>query len=426
MSLESRQKGIYPGWWIVVTSLFLMAILFAGIISLPGLFTIFVTEEFGVTRTAFTTHMMICTLTSMVAALFVGKVFQKLNIKALMTVFTIIAAASFLGYSFATQLWHFYAISAVMGFCMMFLTSVPISILINNWFGPKMKGRAMGIAMTGSGIGAMILSPIVTTINSTHSWRLSYRLLALLVVALVLPLVVLTVSKSPADKGIARLGDVETSAASTGGAVSGLSVKQALGSGLFWLMFFTFFLFALTTQAFNANAIPYLTDIGIDPARAGFYMSVWSIGVIVGKLLLGWISDKKNAKVASSCVILSLIIGLAILIAAQKMLALALIGMFVFGVGAANATVTMPLITNDLMGTKDFGAIFGYANIASSLGVGVGPLVAAVVFDATGSFAIAWMANIVIIAGMLLTLHISYRLKPGTYEKVAKKEKVIG
>ena len=417
MSLESKQKGIYPGWWIVVTSLFLMSIIFAGIISLPGVFTIFVTADFGVTRTAFTTHMMICTLTSMVAALFVGKVFQKLNIKGLMTVFTIIAAASFLGYSFAAQLWHFYAISAVMGFCMMFLTSVPISILINNWFGPKMKGRAMGIAMTGSGIGAMILSPVLTTINTVYSWRLSYRLLALLVVVLVLPLVVLTISKSPADKGIARLGDVETSAFSTADAVSGLSVKQALGTGLFWLMFFTFFLFALTTQAFNSNAIPYLTDIGIDPARAGFYMSVWSIGVIVGKLLLGWICDKKNAKFASSCAIIALMAGLAILISAQHMLALALIGMFVFGMGAANATVNMPLITNDLMGARDFGAIFGYANIASSLGVGVGPLAAALVFDATGSFVVAWMGNIVVIAGMLLTLHLSYKLKPHVYEK---------
>ncbi len=77
MTLHSEKKGLYHGWWIVVTSLLLMAIVFAALISLPGVFTIFVTEEFGISRTTFTTHMTISTLTSILASFFVGSFFQK-------------------------------------------------------------------------------------------------------------------------------------------------------------------------------------------------------------------------------------------------------------------------------------------------------------------------------------------------------------
>ncbi|MDD7290019.1 MAG: MFS transporter, partial [Clostridiales bacterium] len=156
MSPKSSGKGIYHGWWIVITCLALMALIFVPLTNLPGLFTVFITEEFGITRTAFTTHITISTLTSMAAALFVGRLYQHHSPRLLMAVSTVIIAACFLGYSLAGSVVHFYVISAIIGFFGMFLTSVPISILINNWFGPKMKGKAMGIAMMGSGLGAMV------------------------------------------------------------------------------------------------------------------------------------------------------------------------------------------------------------------------------------------------------------------------------
>lgn len=419
MTLHSEKKGLYHGWWIVVTSLLLMAIVFAALISLPGVFTIFVTEEFGISRTTFTTHMTISTLTSILASFFVGSFFKKYDPKKVMAVCIVIVALCFAGYSFATNVYYFYAISAVIGFVGLFLTNVPISILINNWFGPRMKGKAMGIAMVGSGIGAMVLNPILTSINQNYGWRMSYRLLALLSI-LLLPVILATIVKSPEVKGIQRLGDdlhaVQQHSEDEG---MGLTLAQALRSGMFWVLFVTFFLFSATTTIFNANALPYMTDVGLDPVRASTWMSLSSFGVILGKLGLGVISDKRTAKVATTVAIACLILGLVFLLGVAKVAMLAPIATLLFGLGNANATVTMPLITNDLMGKRDFSVIFSYVHIAASLGSSFGPLMGAAVYDSTGSYAAAWSADILLMVIMLVGVYLCYHMKPKLYQKLS-------
>jgi MFS family permease len=418
MSLNSTRKGIYPGWKIVVTGFFLMAIIFAAVISLPGLFTIYVTEELNLTRAAFTVHMTISTLAAMVCSLFVGKIFQKYNIKLLMTVAALIVFVCFAGYSFATRLWHFYAISVAVGFFCVFLINVPVSILIHTWFGKKLKGKAMGIAMTGSGVGAMILNPVLSYINATRGWRMSYRLLALLVLAVAVPLILLTVEKSPQDKGWERIGD-EEGAEETTNEVSGLTAAQSFKSSMFWILSAAFFLFAMTTTVFNVNGMPYFTDIGFDPVKAGSLMSVASAAVIFGKLLLGAACDKWNARLGSSGAIMCLIVGMAFLIGTSKIAALGIVAAVIFGFGNANATVTVPLIVGELFGNRDFGTLVGVSNVATNLGAGIGPLFGALIYDSSGSYIAAWAASIALMIVMLAALNIAYKVKRGVYAKIA-------
>ncbi len=412
-----KKRRIYPGWWIVITGILLMAIIFASVISLPGVFTIYVTEEFGISRTAFTTHMTISTLSSMLAALFVGKILQKYNIKLLMAAFTLVSIICFTAYSFATQLWHFYIISAVIGFCLMFLTGVPISILVNNWFGPKMKGKALGIAMTGSGIGAMVFNPVLGFINSTYGWRVSYRLLALLTLVIILPLVLITVEKSPAEKGVARLGDVEGGPHASD-TVAGLTTSQAFRSVMFWVLFLSFFLFAMTTTVFNVNGMPYFTDIGFDVVKAASMMSIASLAVIFGKLLLGAACDKWGARIGAAGAIALLITGMILLIGAAKLSVLGFAAVAIFGLGNALGTVTVPLIVAELFGNRDFGSLVGICNMATSLGASIGPLFGAIVYDQSGSYIAAWTGDIALMVVMLVTVTVAYKVKRSAYAKV--------
>lgn len=418
--MSHPNKGFYHGWWIVITSFFMMAIVFASMLTLPGVFTVAVTEEFGISRTSFTLHMSICLLASTVAAFFVGKAFTKHDPKKLMTIFTIVVGLCFVGYSFASNVYHFYIASAVIGFSGMFLTSVPIGILVTNWFGPKMKGKAMGIAMTGSGVGAMILNPVLSAIILDYSWQMAYRLLALLTFVICLPLVLLTIARSPADKNLERIGEDPNAAKAPAGAVTGLTTGQGLKSSLFWVMFVTFCFFAITTTIFNNNAIPNMVDCGLDAVTASTVMSISSFGLILGKLLLGVISDRKNARVASAFAIICLIAGLGIFLMLPTMptFLVAAAGAFIFGVGNANATVCMPLITSDLMGTRAFATLYAYASISSTVGAAVGPVVGSMVFDVTGSYSGAWMADIVLMVLMLLMLLSCYKMKDKVYAKL--------
>lgn len=417
------KKDVYPGWWIVVTGVVLMGLVYAPMLTLPGVFTVSVTETFGVARTTFNLHISICSLASTVAAIVGGRAFDKYDPRALMTLFTVITGGCFVAYSFAGNVYHFYVISAVFGFAGRFLSFVPVSILITNWFGPKLRGKVMGVAMAGSGLGAILLNPLLSTTITQYSWRTAYRLLALLVFAIVLPLVVLTISRDPSGKGMERLGEVPLEETPSGPIqLEGMRVDQALRSGLFWLMFGTFAMFSIACTIFNNNAIPSMVDCGLDSVTAATVMSISAFGIVVGKLLLGAISDRWNAKTAASVSIFCLIAGLGLFLALPRAAAffVAAAGGFLFGVGNANCTVCMPLITSDLMGNQDFAALFSYASVASSLGASVGPLIGAGVYDLTGSYSGAWVGDILMSAFMLLTLHACYRLRGRAYAKLRR------
>lgn len=406
-------KRLYPGWWIVLTCVALMGLVYAPMLTLPGVFTVSVTDEFGISRTTFNLHISICSLSSTAAAVVGGKAFDKYSPKALMALFTAVTGLCFLAYSFAQNVGHFYIISGVFGFAGRFLSFVPVSILITNWFGPRLKGKVMGVAMAGSGIGAMILNPVLSAVILRNGWREAYRLLALLIFGIALPLVAATVLRSPADRGLERLGDEPHPAGPPADVLEGMTTRQALGSGLFWVMFGTFALFSISCTIFNNNAIPSMVDCGFDAVTAAAVMSVSAVGLVVGKLLLGAVSDRWSARTASSVSILCLIAGLSIfwLLPRAAVFPAAAAGGFLFGIGNANCTVCMPLITSDLMGNRSFGELFSYASVASSLGAAAGPVVGSLVFDRSGSYAGAWMADVALSVFMMVTLQLCYRMR---------------
>ncbi|MDR2356224.1 MAG: MFS transporter [Clostridiales Family XIII bacterium] len=421
MAQDTSQKGFYYGWWIVITGMCLMGVVFSAVVSLPGIFTAPVTTEWNVDVSVFTVHTTLAGLTGMLAALIVGKLLQKYNTKLLMACAAAVTAVCFLGYSFASQVWHFYVLSAIIGFASMFIIHIAVALLVTFWFGPKIRGKAMGIAMTGSGIGTMILNPVLAYINSTYGWRMSYRLLALLTLLLV-PLILAIVVKSPQEKGIPQLGAVEGGATAQAAAKVGLTTKQAIGSPLFWIIFITFFLFSLTSLVFMYNAYLYFNAVGFDPVTGASLMSIAALAVIFGKLIVGVACDKWGARMGSTIAISLLIIGLLLLIGASQVPILAYFAVAVFGVGNALATVAVPLIVGELFGNRDYGSLVGICNMGCSLGASMGPLAGTLIFKVSGSYVGLWGTEIVLMAIMLLTMFLAFKVKPGVYAKVAAKE----
>jgi MFS family permease len=427
MAQDITKKGFYYGWWIVIAGMCLMGVVFSAVVSLPGIFTTPITTEpggalEGVDVSAFTVHTTLAGLTGMLAALFAGKLLQKYNTKLLMAGAAFITAVCFLAYSFASQVWHFYIISAVIGFASMFIIHIAVALLVTFWFGPKIRGKAMGIAMAGSGIGTMILNPLLAFINTTYGWRMSYRLLALLTIILV-PIILAIVVKSPQAKGVEQLGAIGGGAAAQAAAAKvGLTTFQAIRSPLFWIIFVTFFLFSLTSLIFMYNAYLYFYSIGFDPVTGASLMSIAALAVIFGKFIVGAACDKWGARQGATLAIALLIIGVVLLIGASQIHILAYFATAVFGVGNALATVAVPLIVGELFGNRDYGSLVGICNMGCSLGASIGALAGTLIFKASGSYVVMWSVMIALMVVMLLTMYLAFKVKPGVYAKIAAKE----
>jgi MFS family permease len=318
--------------------------------------------------------------------------------------------------------WNFYILSALIGFASMFIIHIAVAIMVTFWFGPKIRGKAMGLAMAGSGIGTMILNPLLAYINTTYGWRMSYRLLALLTIILV-PLILAIVVKSPQEKGLTQLGAVEGGAAAQAAAAKvGLTTGQAMKSPLFYIIFITFFLFSLTSLIFMYNAYLYFYNIGFEPVVGASLMSIAALAVIFGKFLVGAACDKWGARTGATIAIAFLIIGIVLLIGAASIPPLAYLAVAVFGVGNALATVAVPLIVGELFGNRDYGSLVGICNMGCSLGASFGALAGSLIYNASGSYTIMWSVMIALMVVMLLTMYLAYKVKPGVYAKYAGQE----
>jgi len=124
-----KKGGIFYGWWIVVAAFMIMTFIYAPIANLVSLFILPVTKELGFSASQFMLYFTIMALAAMAIGPFAGKLMKKIDIRAYLTLFILISAAAFIGFSFATKLIHFYLFAVLMGAGLSGGAMIPASVL---------------------------------------------------------------------------------------------------------------------------------------------------------------------------------------------------------------------------------------------------------------------------------------------------------
>ena len=79
----------------------------------------------------------------------------------------------------------------------------------------------------------------------------------------------------------------------------------------------------------------------------------------------------------------------------------------VFGFGYGALAPMMPILLADRFGRDTLGSIYGFVTLFLGIGGGIGPFLAGMIYDAFGSYAFVWQADILVmifVAGCILTL----------------------
>jgi len=87
--------------------------------------------------------------------------------------------------------------------------NVPAMGLVSAWFGPRRRGLASGIGVTGSSLGLIVTGPLIPVILDAcgaDGWRISWYVLGALGL-LACGLCALFLRNRPLEKGLAPLGD---------------------------------------------------------------------------------------------------------------------------------------------------------------------------------------------------------------------------
>jgi len=389
--MESKKKGIFYGWWIVLACTLIMATFFTLLLSCISLFVVPVTEDLGISRSAFGTFSTIMSILGMILSPVAGKICATKNTRMVMTTGLLVGVIGYTCLSFVNNVVLLYALAVVIGFGSSFATTVPIAIVLTRWF-VKGRGKAMSITFAGSSIGAMILSPFLSSIIADMGWRMAFRILGLGMLFILVPLVFFVMRSAPEDKGLRALGAEEAANTQAGAAAvavdDGLPLKTLQKKGVFWVYVVAIFV-ALLTMGAMYHMAAHVTVV-IDAATAASFVSIYSFIAIFGKLLMGAVFDKWGVKAGILLGTVSMALCFVFLLIADSFAMLLAVALF-YGVGSAHATIFPPTLTSRIFGTKYYGETFGFVNAFASLSMAVNNLVMAAAYDMTGTYTPAWI-----------------------------------
>lgn len=387
-----KNSKIFYGWWVVLGSAIILAMLGPAPVAVANIFQTPITAEFNITNSQFALSNSLVLGVGIFLSPFVSKSLMSGNFKRIYTINLVIYTLSYIGYGFTTNIYIFYLLSLLVGYGYLSTTIIPVSMLINNWFVQK-RGLAMSLAFTGLGVGGVIFSQFVTFLLRQVGWRQTYMIYGSLMLVIVLPIIWFLIHRAPEDIGMNALGNKMTTTERPGDNEQAqgidISVSQTRTKPFFLLLVFGTILIGIVNNGGLAQFPPVLTNLhGAETAAT--IISVYSGVGIIGKLVLGNISDRFGIIISTIYACTLLVITYAVMIFAGNIIAAFTMAVF-FGFGNAIGTILPPLITSAIYSSNQFSKAYGYVNSGMTLGMTLGSIFTAGIADFTGSYTYSWI-----------------------------------
>lgn len=326
-----------------------------------------------------------------------GVLIDRIGPRRMITIgFTLLSLAYVL-YSRLDSLAMLYAIHVVMALGLLFASTMTCVILISNWFYSQ-RGMALGIALVGTSLGGIVLSPLNAALIERFGWRQTFLMEAALPIAMMV-VVLLVVRNSPRDVGANAVGVDPT--ASRDLRLEGLTLKEALHTRTFWAIGLSGMLTYYSILALYSHLFLHMRGMGYEPVKAGASISLLALLALSGKLINGALADRVDRRMVFIGSLLVMLTGLVGLVTLRRDLALPSIALIGLGWGGVYTLYNVLSVTN--FGLKSAGRINGMISMLESLGGGLGIFLTGVLFDRYGSYQVAFSIMLAfVLVGMLL------------------------
>ncbi len=375
--------GIFYGWWIVAAGL--VCLLLAGGIGYYtfGAFFIPLVDEFGWTRAQLSLAATIASVLGLAAPL-VGTWVDKYGARVVMAVGALVTGTAFALLGLTHSLWYFYLMYLIVASGHFGILNIPVTKVVSNWFVER-RGLAIGITLTGFGIGGLCMLPLASYLISSLGWRSSYHLLGAIICVVLIPLSLFIIKDRPQDKGLLPNGNTSRGEERPLSSTAEWTLGRALRAPTYWLIIGALTLAYFGTAAVLTHAIPFFEDEGISSQMAATMLAS-AIGVsIPSRVAAGYIADRVSVRYVTGFSFLLQLVALVLLFEAGSM---AMFWAFVaiFGVAMGGMFAMEPLLISEHFGMASFGAIYGTLWGLSAFGFAVGPPLAGHIFDVSGSY----------------------------------------
>ena len=409
-----QRLPFFYGWAAVGCAMCSNAVRQAASVTTLSIFIVPMAGEFGWSRTGISGAVSAGALLGALSAPFIGPLFDRHGSRALLIASALAMSACCVALAGTRGLLWFYVAFGVSR--MIFSTPFDLgtSSVAAKWF-VRRRALAMSLLTTSIGIGLAILPLAAAIAIAAGGWRIGWLALAVIVVVLgVVPQWLLLV-REPEDIGLRPDGDepapraaagaggagtdggradgartddagaVDTGAADAAGEVA-FTRAQALRTPALWLvMAYTLIVFSIQAGV-SLHWAPHLVERGISPTITATIVGAFSLAIVLSSIVFGHVGDRVpvHTTLAASAALMAL--G-AMAMGAVSGPPLGYTASVLFGAGVGGILTMPPVALANYFGRAHFGAIRGTALPAQVGGQAVGPLLAGLLHDLTGSYA---------------------------------------
>ncbi len=385
--MTSKPKGgVFYGWIVAAASSVILLLVWGFQYSYGVFFTV-LCADLNWSRTMVSGAYSLFIGWHCVNYLFAGKLNDKYGPRLTVAISIIALSAGYALMSTVNMTWQLYVFYGIIIGTGSGFAFVPLSSTVSRWFVEK-RGTALGIAVAGSGIGVLALTPFSQFLISKFDWRTSYLIIAGIIFIIGFPISRL-MRGDPSEKGLLPYGmrevEGEVKYNNSPSTTIDFTFRQAIRTTAFWLLFALYALLGFTLQMVMVHLKAYATDVGITPMVAATVIGVIGGTSMLGRITMGRVSDKigRKASFFIACILMAVMM-LWLLEAREPWQFYLFSAIFGFGYGAW--VPLFPAIAADWFGTKFHGVIFGTMTLAAGIGGAIGPLLAGYIFDTTGSY----------------------------------------
>ena len=391
----------FYGWLLVAVAFVTMAVGVNARTAFSLLFPAILGEfgwDRGITAGAFSFGFLV----SAVVTPFVGRLMDLRGPRIVVELGVLAMGAGLILASLVREPWQLYlTLGALVGGGVNCLAYTGQSIYLTNWF-VRRRGLALSIAFSGVGLGSITILPWLGWLIETAGWRSACIWLGILLLVLLAPLNLL-LKHRPEDMGL-RPDGLSSGQASSAHAANIVdhawaaidwTLGRALRTRRFWWLAAGYFCGLFSWYAVQVHQTKYLIEIGFAPGEAAWALGLVSLVAVPGQIALGHLSDRIGREWVWMIGNLGFVICYVCLIALRSGPAPVLLYAMIVTQGALGYGLTsvMGPIPTEIFAGPHYGSIFGTVMVAAILGGAAGPWIAGIIYDATGTYAIAfWIA----------------------------------
>ncbi len=267
---------------------------------------------------------------------------------------------------------------------------VPAVAAVQRWF-LRRRGFASGLAVSGIGVGTLVVPPLAKLLIDAFDWRETYLILGIVAIIVGAGLAML-IEDDPSRRGLGVDGDPPAAAATASAAAAG-AIRSVVTSRRFIGLYAACFICSFGLFVPFVHLVPYALDHGVASSAAVLLVGAIGVGSTAGRFMLGGMADRLGRPLSFLLMFVGMGLSFVIWLFSVSLWPLAAFAL-VFGVFYGGFVALAPAVIIDYFGGRQASSLIGIVYTSVAFGTLIGPSAAGFVFDVSHSYTLPILLSI--------------------------------